>query len=64
MPDLIGLPAGPAAEALQGAGLRIADVINRAYPGAAPGTVLKQTPLPGFRVGPRTPVYLEVSAES
>ena len=61
MPDLISRPAAATLLALQQAGLRIADVQYRSYPGAPAGVILKQTPLAGFRVTPRTIVAVEVS---
>lgn len=64
MPDLIGRPAAPVLAALQQAGLRIADLTYREYPGAAPGVVLKQSPQAGFRVTPRTIVTVEVNGAS
>ena len=54
MPDLISRPAAATLLALQQAGLRVADVQYRSYPGAPAGVILKQTPLAGFRVTPRT----------
>jgi eukaryotic-like serine/threonine-protein kinase len=64
MPDLIGRPAGDMIEVLRRAGLRVADVHYRGYPGVAPGMVLRQTPPAGHRVNPRTTVTLDVSKES
>lgn len=61
MPDLIGRDAGAVLPALQGAGLKVADVRYRAYPGVAPGIVLRQTPAAGYPVSPRGAVLLEVS---
>jgi beta-lactam-binding protein with PASTA domain len=42
-------------------GLKVAEVRYRSYPGVAPGTVLRQIPAAGHRVGTRTPVSLDVS---
>lgn len=64
MPDLISRPATATLHALQQAGLRIADVTYRSYPGAPAGIILKQTPAAGFRVTPRTIVAVEVSSTS
>ena len=50
MPDLISRPATATLHALRQAGLRIADVTYRSYPGAPAGMILKQTPAAGFRV--------------
>ena len=38
-----------------------ADVRYRAYPGAAPGLILRQAPLAGYRVSPQTSISLDVS---
>lgn len=64
MPDLISRPAKATLEVLQHAGLRIADVTYRVYPGAPEGIILKQSPEAGFRVTPRTIVTVEVSGAS
>jgi serine/threonine-protein kinase len=64
MPDLIGRPAGPVIDTLGRAGLRVADVRYRSYPGVAPGTVLRQAPAAGHRVNLRTTVTLDVSKAS
>jgi serine/threonine-protein kinase len=64
MPDVIGKDAGTAIRALQSAGLRVADVRYRSYPGVAAGVVLKQLPPAGHRVDPRTPLVLEISREA
>ena len=64
MPDLIGRPAGPVIETLGRAGLRVADVRYRSYPGVPAGTVLRQVPAAGHRVNLRTTVTLDVSKAS
>jgi beta-lactam-binding protein with PASTA domain len=61
MPDLIGRPADDVLAALQQAGLKVADVRYRTYPGVAVGIVLRQTPPAGHRVSPRGSVSLDVS---
>jgi eukaryotic-like serine/threonine-protein kinase len=61
MPDLIGGSAAGVLDVLGRAGLKVTDVRYRSYPGVAPGTVLRQSPPAGFRVGRRTSVSLEVS---
>jgi beta-lactam-binding protein with PASTA domain len=61
MPDLIGRSAARVLEVLGRVGLKVTDVRYRSYPGVAPGTVLRQSPPAGFRVGRRTSVSLEVS---
>jgi eukaryotic-like serine/threonine-protein kinase len=64
MPDLIGRDAGAAMAALQAAGLKVADVRYRTYPGVAPGIVLRQVPPAGHPVSPRTSLALDVSRAS
>lgn len=61
MPDLIGRGAEPVLDGLRAAGLKVAEVRYRTYPGVAPGIVLRQLPSAGHRVSTRTPVSLDVS---
>lgn len=61
MPDLIGRSAAAVLDTLGRVGLKVTEVRYRSYPGVAPGTVLRQAPPAGFRVGRRTSVSLEVS---
>jgi beta-lactam-binding protein with PASTA domain len=61
MPDLIGRSAAGVLDVLGRVGLKVTEVRYRSYPGVAPGTVLRQAPPAGFRVGRRTSVSLEVS---
>jgi eukaryotic-like serine/threonine-protein kinase len=61
MPDLIGRPADAILERLATAGLKVADVRYRTYPGVAPGIVLRQVPPAGHRVNARTQVSLDIS---
>lgn len=61
MPDLIGRLAAEVVPALQGAGLQVAPVRERSYPGAAPGIVLRQVPPAGYRINALTPLTLDVS---
>ncbi len=64
MPDLIGREATAALAGLKAAGLKVADVRYRTYPGVAPGIVLRQVPAAGYRVDGRTPLVLDVSKAS
>ena len=64
MPDLIGKPAAQVLDRLRLAGLKVAEVRYRSYPGVPQGMVLKQVPAAGFRVSPRTSVTLEISKGS
>jgi len=61
MPDLIGRKAEDVLTALTQAGLKVADVRYRTYPGVAPGVVLRQLPPAGYRVGRESTVSLDVS---
>lgn len=61
MPDLIGRRADGVLDALRRAGLKVADIRYRAYPGVAPGVVLRQAPPAGHRASPSATVSLEIS---
>ena len=61
MPDLIGRAADAVLDRLRTAGLKVADVRYRSYPGVAPGIVLRQVPAAGHRVNSRTQVSLALS---
>jgi len=61
MPDLIGRRAEAVLDTLNRAGLKVVDVRYRSYPGVAPGIVLKQLPLAGYRVSQQASVSLDVS---
>ena len=61
MPDLIGTSGERAAEALRTRGFRVTIVGSQPYPGVPPGTVVRQQPDGGFRVGPADSISLEVS---
>lgn len=64
MPDLIGRKADAVIDGLRDAGLKVADVRYRTYPGLAPGIVLRQSPASGHRVSPRSTVSLDISKAS
>jgi serine/threonine-protein kinase len=61
MPDLIGRSADAVLERLRTAGLKVAEVRYRTYPGVAPGIVLRQLPAAGHRVNARTQISLDIS---
>ena len=61
MPDLIGTNGERAAETLRTRGFRVSIVGSQPYPGVPAGTVVRQQPAGGFRVGPSDPISLEVS---
>jgi serine/threonine-protein kinase len=64
MPDLIGRRAEDVLPVLHSAGLKVADVRYRSYPGVAAGIVLRQAPPAGHRVSPRGVVSLDVSKDA
>ena len=61
MPDVIGTNGERAAEALRQRGFRVSIVGSQPYPGLPPGTVVRQRPAGGFRVGPADAISIEVS---
>jgi serine/threonine-protein kinase len=61
MPDLIGTNGERAADALRGRGFRVTIVGSQPYPGVPAGTVVRQQPAGGFRVGPADSISIEVS---
>jgi len=61
MPDVIGVDGERAADALRRQGFRISIVGTQPYPGVPPGTVVRQQPASGFRVGASDAISLEVS---
>jgi serine/threonine-protein kinase len=61
MPDLIGTNGDRAAETLRARGFRVTIVGSQPYQGVPPGTVVRQQPAGGFRVGAADGISLEVS---
>jgi beta-lactam-binding protein with PASTA domain len=61
MPDLIGMNGERAAEALRRRGFRVSIVGSQPYSGVPAGTVVRQQPAGGFRVGPADSISIEVS---
>jgi serine/threonine-protein kinase len=61
MPDIIGLEGERVADALRQQGFRVSIVGAQPYPGVPPGTVVRQQPPSGFRVGATDAISLEVS---
>jgi len=61
MPDLIGTDGEGASELLRAKGFRVSIVGSRPYEGLPPGTVVRQRPAGGFRVGSTDSISLEVS---
>jgi len=64
MPDFIGRPVDEVLGVLRLAGLKLSDIRYRTYPGRAPGTVLSQFPRPGFRVGPRSVITVDINKDT
>lgn len=64
MPDLIGRRAEDVLEGLRRAGLKVAEIRYRTYPGVAHGIVLRQMPAAGHPVSARSPISLDVSKET
>jgi len=61
MPDVIGVDGERAADLLRRQGFRVSIVGTQPYPGVPPGTVVRQQPQGGFRVGASDGISLEVS---
>jgi beta-lactam-binding protein with PASTA domain len=61
MPDVIGVDGERAADTLRRQGFRVSIVGTQPYPGVPPGTVVRQQPAGGFRVGASDAISLEVS---
>lgn len=61
MPDLIGHRADLVLDQLRRAGLKVSQIRYRAYPGVAPGIVLRQVPAAGHRVSTRTALSIDIS---
>jgi serine/threonine-protein kinase len=61
MPDVIGTEGVRAAAALRARGFRVTITGSQPYPGIPAGTVVRQTPAGGFRVGTSDSISLEVS---
>jgi serine/threonine-protein kinase len=61
MPDVIGTEGDRAAAGLRARGFRVSITGSQPYPGVPAGTVVRQNPAGGFRVGSADPISLEVS---
>jgi serine/threonine-protein kinase len=61
VPDLIGTLGVRAVEALRTMNFRVAVTAEVAYPGLPSGVVVRQLPLPGFRLRPHESIALEVT---
>ncbi|MGB8951306.1 MAG: PASTA domain-containing protein [Candidatus Aminicenantales bacterium] len=61
MPDLIERNADSTIQKLREMEFKIADIHYAYYPGLGPGIIIKQSPLPGYRIQKRNLISLEVS---
>jgi len=61
MPDVIGMDGEKAAEALRSRGFRVSIVGTQPALGVPAGTIVKQQPVGGFKVGQSDAISLEVS---
>jgi eukaryotic-like serine/threonine-protein kinase len=61
MPDLIGMDGDRAAEAMRSRGFRVSIVGTQPVPGLPAGTIIRQQPAGGFKVGAAESISLEVS---
>ena len=61
MPDVIGMDGTLAAEAMRSRGFRVSIVGTQAVPGIPVGTIVRQQPAGGYKVGAADPISLEVS---
>jgi beta-lactam-binding protein with PASTA domain len=61
MPDFIDRSLDEVTGVLRLTGLKLAEIRYRTYPGRPPGTILSQSPRPGFRVGPRSVITLDIN---
>lgn len=61
MPDVIGKPISSVKDYFQTAGLRIGSLLPVHYPGIPPGTIVKQAPPAGYKVGADSPIALTYS---
>lgn len=61
MPDVIGMDGGRVEAVLRGRGFRVTITGTQPYAGIPAGTVVRQQPAAGFRVGPADPIAIEVS---
>lgn len=61
MPDLIGKEAARVLVFFESRGLKISKIEEMPYFGLKPGIILKQFPAPGFEIGPRNLISIQVS---
>lgn len=61
MPDLIEKDLAPVLRQLKALEFHVAEIHYSYYPGLGPGVILKQSPVPGFRIQKRNQITLEVS---
>jgi len=61
MPDVIGMDGDLAAETMRSRGFRVTIVGTQTVPGIPVGTIVRQQPAGGYKVGASDPISLEVS---
>jgi beta-lactam-binding protein with PASTA domain len=61
MPDVVGMDGTRVEGVLRGRGFRVEIMGSQAYPNIPPGTVIRQQPAAGFRVGAADQISLEVA---
>jgi serine/threonine-protein kinase len=61
MPDLIGKDAVKVLVFFEGQGLKISKIEEVSYFGLKPGVILKQFPAPGFEIGAKNQIGIQVS---
>lgn len=61
MPEFVGLPLAEAQSKLGSAGIRLSKLTPESTPGAAPGTIVSQTPPRGRRIDADSTIELQVA---
>jgi hypothetical protein len=61
MPDLIEMNANAVLRRLRALDFKVAEIHPSYYPGLEPGLIIKQFPIPGFKVQKKNQITLEVS---
>jgi beta-lactam-binding protein with PASTA domain len=61
MPDLIEKNLAPVLRQLKALEFQVAEIHYSYYPGLGPGIIIKQSPVPGYRIQKRNQITLEVS---
>jgi beta-lactam-binding protein with PASTA domain len=61
MPDLIEKSLAPVLQRLKELQFQVTEIHYSYYPGLGPGIIIKQSPVPGYRIQKRNQITLEVS---